>query len=136
VSTEAEPEENEFTLEGLVASRGTTSAARAAPKAAHKRGELFARITERHSALLAGVKGVHPVILFHYLMMYSVKAFHRPFELPVEYLTRKTGMDRRQQLRAVRNLVEIRIIKTGRGGRYDLPLITIPGTTKNGRKTT
>jgi hypothetical protein len=112
----------------------TTNAPRkASPR---PRGELFARITERHCALLAGVEGPSTVILFNYLMMYSVRVFHHPFELPVDYLTKKTGMSRRQQLRAVRMLVEVGIVKDGREKRFALPVIVIPGTSRTARKAT
>ena len=101
-----------------------------------RKAELFARITERHFAMLAGVERSSSIIMFGLLMIHSVKMFHRPFELPVEYLTEKTGMDRRQQLRAVRDLGRVGILKDARKKRYALPFITISGTSKAGRKAT
>ncbi len=65
MSTKAEPEENEFTLEGLVVSRGATPAAtKTALKSAHKRGELFARITERRLNLLANAPRLSSALFF------------------------------------------------------------------------
>jgi hypothetical protein len=128
-----ESEDNEFTLEGLkprAASAGTT-ASKAKPRPV---SELFARITKRHCALLLNQRGTS-VIIFNYLMMHSVKMYNHPFELPVDYLTRETGMGRHAQLRALRFLARTGIIKIAREGRYSLPLITIPGTTKVGCNT-
>ena len=80
-------------------------AVKASRKASPRRkAELFARITERHFEMLASVERSSSIIIFGLLMIHSVKMFHRPFELPVEYLAVKTGMGRRQQLRAVRDL--------------------------------
>jgi hypothetical protein len=138
MKTETDPEENAFELGGLVAkptaaSSKTAPSRRAAPR---PKAELFARITRRHSALLADVDRVSTVIIFHHLMMHSVKVYHRPFELPAEYLTGETGMNRRQQLRAVHSLAKIGIIRISRE-RHNAPLIiAIPRTTKPGRKAT
>jgi len=128
---EAEPEENEFTLEGLVVSRRTTSATtKTAPKAAHKRGELFARITERHLNLLANVPRFSSALFFHRLMIESVKRSHRPFTLKTDELAIKTGLNRWSQARALRELAAAGLIVVERDGRKKPPLISIPGTTR------
>lgn len=128
-------EENAFDLENLVIKPGTATdgAPRAVPpKAARPPKENFARITKRHCALLSNVE--RPAIawpIFCYLMIYSlVKADNQPFPLPVDYLVKETLIGRRAQLRALHGLAKVGILKIGRDSRYDLPLITIPGTTK------
>ncbi len=133
MSIKVKPEENAFELNGLIVKPSATSAgAKASTKAALRPPvELFARITKRHCALLANERGCN-IIIFNHLMIYSVKSFNRPFELPVEHLTKETGMNRRAQLRALRNLAKTGAINVGRGSRYDPPLITIPGTSKGG----
>jgi hypothetical protein len=137
MSTKAVPEENAFELDSLIVKPNATSGGtKASTKAAARPTvELFARITRRHCALLANERGCD-IIIFNHLMIYSVTSFNRPFELPVDYLARETGMDRRAQLRALRNLVKTGAIKVGRASRYGPPLITIPGTSKAGCKTT
>lgn len=132
-------EENAFELDGLVVKPKT---GKTSPKATHKassrsKKDLFARITKRHCTLLATVE--RPATawpIFCHLMMCSVKVFNHPFALPVDYLTKETGMNRRAQVRALHALANTGIIKIGRGSRYTPPLITIPGTTKAGCKTT
>ncbi len=133
MSIETEPEENAFELDGLIAKSGSTSAGNKASTNPARRPtvELFARITKRHCALLANERGCD-IIVFNHLMIHSVKSFNRPFDLPVDYLTKETGMSRRAQLRALRNLAKAGVIKIGRGSRYSLPLIAIPGTPKAG----
>jgi hypothetical protein len=134
--SEIDPEENAFD-EGVVIKKKTTSSKAPSRKTTKRRkAELFARITERHCMLLADVKHAPAVILFCHLMMYSVTVFHCPFKLPVEYLTKKTGMNRRPQLRALRNLAETGLVKTERENLHSLPVVVIPGTTKVNRKTT
>lgn len=137
-----EAEENAFELDGLVIkpeAAGGKVARRASKLRAPSRSkkDLFAMVTKRHCALLANVE--RPAIawpLFCHLMMCSVRAFNHPFALPVDYLIKETAMSRRSQVRALRALAETGIIKVGRGSRYSPPLITIPGTTRTGCKTT
>ena len=72
------PEENAFELDGLVIKTKAASGKAPSKKAPKRRkAELFARITERHSALLAKTKCVPASILFHHLMMYSITVFNR-----------------------------------------------------------
>jgi hypothetical protein len=135
------PEENAFELDGLIA-RPKTANSKAAPKAElsrprkPRRKELFARITRRHCMLLVNVERISTVILFNHLMMYSVKVFHRPFELPVGCLAKETGLNRRAQIRAMRDLAKIGIVKVERETPHGLPVVSIPGTTKSNRKAT
>ena len=136
MSIEAEPEENAFELDDLVIQPSALSTSIKTPPKAVPRKELFARITKRHCKLLAGVDRVSTVILFHYLMICSIQAYNRPFVLPVEYLARETGMNRRSQVRALRNLAGTGIIKIERENFHSLPTITIPGTTKTNRRAT
>ena len=141
MSVEAEPEENAFELDDLVIKPDKLSTSskptKRSPKAPGRpQGELFARITRRHCALLANVDRISTVIFFNHLMMCSIKEFNRPFELPVEDLTKDTGLDRHQQLDALNDLAKVGIIKLERRGRYELPFITIPGTSKAVRITT
>jgi hypothetical protein len=137
MSIKAVPEQNAFELDGLIVKPDATSdGAKAFTKAAPRPTvELFARITRRHCALLANERGCD-IIIFNHLMIHSVTSFNRPFELPVDYLAKETGMDRRAQLRALRNLAKTGVIKVGRRSRYGSPTITIPGTSKAGCKTT
>jgi hypothetical protein len=137
MSVEAGPEENAFELDGLtIKPNATLAGAKPSTKVVLRPAvELFARITKRHCALLANERGCD-IIIFNHLMICSVTSFNRSFELPVEYLTKETGMDRRAQLRALRNLAKTGAIKVARGSRYGPPQITIPGTSKGGYKAT
>jgi hypothetical protein len=94
-------------------------------------------ITKRHLALLSAVP--RPAVawpLFSHLMMFSVvEAGNQPFPLPVEYLTKETGLDRPAQQRSLRDLAKTGIVRTTREDRYGLPIIYIPGTTKTKHRT-
>jgi hypothetical protein len=138
-----DPEENAFELDSLVAkpkvaSRRTSH--RAAPR--RPKQELFARITRRHCTVLAKADCASTVIFFQYLMMCSIKVYNHPIDLRdprVKDLIEETGMNRRRQMRAVRNLAKIGIIRTegcGRGRYSSALLISIPQTTKKTSKTT
>ena len=129
-------EPSEFGPEIFVKTEGDPADKASRKAAPRPKAELFARITERHCVLLADVESPSSIVVFGLLMIHSVKMFHRPFELPVEYLTEKTGLNRRQQLRAVRDLGRVGILRDVRAKRYASPLIVIPGTSKTGRKPT
>jgi hypothetical protein len=135
MKADTDQEENAFDDSVVIKTKVASGKAPSKKAAKRRKAELFARITEHHCVLLADVKHAPAVILFHYLMMYSVTVFNRPFHLPVEYLTKKTGMNRRPQLRALRNLAEAGLVKTERENLHSLPVVTIPGTTKTNRKT-
>jgi hypothetical protein len=139
MNVEADPEENAFELDGLVIKPKATSgkATRGAtPRASRPKNELFARITEWHDVRLIKVKSRTTIILFHYLIRHSIKVFNHPFELPVDYLAKEIGLNRRRQLRAVRDLVRVGIVKIERENFHSLPIISIPRTTKTRHKTT
>jgi hypothetical protein len=131
-------EENAFELDGLVVKPkiGKTS-----PKAAHKaaarpRRELFAPVMEWHDDRLLKVTRLATVILFHYLMRRSVRESNRPFELPVDYIAERTGMSRHQQLRAVRNLVRVGLVKIERKAPHGLPTVSVSRMLISAGKTT
>jgi hypothetical protein len=129
-------EPNEFGPDIFVKTEGDPAVKASRKAAPRRKTELFARITERHCVLLADVESPSSIVVFGLLMIHSVKMFHRPFEMPVEYLTEKTGLNRRQQLRAVRDLDRVGILRDVRAKRYASPLIVIPGTSKTGRQPT
>ena len=122
-------EDNEFTAEIFITPTpaSTKKAAKPTPR---PKVEMFARISERRADRMVGQRGcVHDV--FHFLMIYSVKSFNHPFALPVEYLTKKTGLNRRAQLKALRALAKVGVVKFERVRPYELPTVSIPGTTKS-----
>jgi hypothetical protein len=136
VKPEAVAEENPFNLEDLIVkpdavSAGAKASSKVGSKATRQRAEPFIQITASQAAKLVGAASVVTIDVFFHLMFRSFKSYHKSFLIKADALA-YAGINRRAQLRALEDLVELGLIRVRRESPRKPPEIIIVGLTKQG----